>query len=352
MKKIILILFIAVIYLCSNNIFASGSLRNYSLDYIGFDAYLKENYSFVKPELINIATLCPLYYKPELVALYGDYEYEFIWDSIPAEGTYLVDTVPPYATYWVRTYRDSADHTNLISIAGIFPANSSKHYVTIISPTITSTAQHINGFKFGDKDATSWFGVTAQTANKFFEDFAKFNNELKSAAGKIYTNMSTVPVPDNITFAFGAGYIEEIGYKDASEYGIPPNLPIYYALVYDMSDGTWQFCYTEIGGNGELHCLDEKTDSIEEPAIIKNYSLFPNPASDDCTLSMDMTEAGSISISLSDMLGRDIMQIYDGYAEAGAFSKAFNTKHLANGVYSVVFRIGDKAKAEKLIINR
>ncbi len=92
--------------------------------------------------------------------------------------------------------------------------------------------------------------------------------------------------------------------------------------------------------------------SIPEPAIIKNYSLFPNPAGDDCTLSMDMTEAGSISISLSDMLGRDIMQIYDGYADAGAFSKAFNTKHLANGVYSVVIRIGDKAKAEKLIINR
>ncbi len=92
--------------------------------------------------------------------------------------------------------------------------------------------------------------------------------------------------------------------------------------------------------------------AIPEPAIIKNYSLFPNPASDDCTLSMDMTEAGSVSISLSDMLGRNIMQIYDGYAEAGIFTKTFDTKHLASGVYSVIIRIGDKAKAEKLIINR
>ncbi len=99
----------------------------------------------------------------------------------------------------------------------------------------------------------------------------------------------------------------------------------------------------------------EPNNSIEdntEPAIIKNYSLFPNPAGDDCTLSMDLAEAGSISISLSDMLGRDIMQIYDGYADAGAFTKAFNTKHLACGVYSVIIRIGDKINVEKLIINR
>ncbi len=95
---------------------------------------------------------------------------------------------------------------------------------------------------------------------------------------------------------------------------------------------------------------DTSDNSISEPAIIKNYSLFPNPASDDCTLSMDLTEAGSINISLSDMLGRDIMQIYDGYADAGAFSKAFNTKHLASGMYFLNVRSGGESRTKGIAI--
>ncbi len=90
--------------------------------------------------------------------------------------------------------------------------------------------------------------------------------------------------------------------------------------------------------------------SIPEPAIIKNYSLFPNPASNDCTLSMDMTEAGSISVSLSDILGRDIMQIYDGYADAGTFTKTFNTRRLTSGMYFLNVRSGDESRTKGIAI--
>ncbi len=128
----------------------------------------------------------------------------------------------------------------------------------------------------------------------------------------------------------------------------------------ERADGRYEFFGSY--GSAVLRLLLDEEDfvnidiytGIEElyPNLILASNIYPNPASGDCTLSMDMTEASSMSITLSDMLGRDIMQIYDGYAEAGTFSKAFNTKHLASGVYSVIIRSGDKIKAEKLIINR
>ncbi len=143
-------------------------------------------------------------------------------------------------------------------------------------------------------------------------------------------------------------------------------------LVNDYFDNTEHYTGIKlriraIGETGALKkysayaaCIDDVTVlvddignvGIEEPTIIKKYSLFPNPASDNCTLSMDLTESSNISINISDMSGKNIMQIYDGYADIGLFSKQFNTKTLSSGMYSVVVKIGDKVKVEKLIINR
>jgi hypothetical protein len=93
--------------------------------------------------------------------------------------------------------------------------------------------------------------------------------------------------------------------------------------------------------------LDFKTAFNFENSII---SLYPNPASDQCTVRVDIPEAATVAITLSDMTGRLVQHISNSPREQGTSFIPFSTADIAPGMYIVTYSDGTHTVSKKLSI--
>ena len=161
------------------------------------------------------------------------------------------------------------------------------------------------------------------------------------------------------TINFGHAVFGDILYFTSGNYAEPiitENIELtlgeYVLPKPNTNFNTWQ------GTNNSMNNTDYiwksikiETGGIEE--IIKNIlvNIFPNPTSDNFTTSFEIKKSCNIKIVLSDVLGQELLQVYEGFASEGLFAKTFNTKHLAKGVYFLKILIDGKYTIEKIVVN-
>ena len=92
-----------------------------------------------------------------------------------------------------------------------------------------------------------------------------------------------------------------------------------------------------------------ETDGIEE--VIKNatVSIFPNPTVGNATVSFELEKSCNVKILLCDVLGIELANIYDGFANEGFFIETIDTGHLPKGVYFLKILIDGNYTVEKII---
>ena len=95
---------------------------------------------------------------------------------------------------------------------------------------------------------------------------------------------------------------------------------------------------------------------ISTPDLVTSSTVstvFPNPiVAGEAQLSLELKQSCDVRIVLSDVLGREKLNIFSGFLEAGRFTKFFDVRCLASGIYFIKTSIGDKFIVDKLIINR
>ncbi|MPN57333.1 hypothetical protein SDC9_205027 [bioreactor metagenome] len=92
---------------------------------------------------------------------------------------------------------------------------------------------------------------------------------------------------------------------------------------------------------------------IDELNYCKNSTnVYPNPTTlGSATIALELENTCNLRIVLSDVIGREILPIYDGTAEAGTFTKSFTTQNLHKGIYFIKTLIDGKYKLEKIVVN-
>lgn len=319
MKKISITLFIIAI------LFNATAKAELELIPISGGEYIKEwvaeSFGMEEPQLVNALTT------PYIVITgYGNYDYTFKWEG---------DSIG-YATFWIFTYRDLTDYDNIAAVT-LFLANDNLQVMT----WNISMLELFYGFKFsGIKD----INITE-------EDFTEYVAKIRTQS-PIYEKIISMDGDYvNNLFAIGVGFPDNIAFKGNDLTDLNKEQLIYYtSAFYPLSDEvSVDFCYADAAPVGELSCIADN-NSISE--FIVNSSLAPNPASDDCILTFDLTDATNVTINVIDVLGRNIMQLYDNYTDSGIFTHIFDTKELPNGIYNLVMRIGNNVKVEKLVVNR
>ncbi|MDR0927839.1 MAG: T9SS type A sorting domain-containing protein [Ignavibacteria bacterium] len=80
-------------------------------------------------------------------------------------------------------------------------------------------------------------------------------------------------------------------------------------------------------------------------------SLYPNPTTSNSTITLELAEAAQVNITLCDILGREIKQIYNAFTDTGNFTQSFSTQELAKGVYYLRIHIDGEVKVEKVLVN-
>jgi len=89
---------------------------------------------------------------------------------------------------------------------------------------------------------------------------------------------------------------------------------------------------------------------IEEEALNSAFDFYPNPATDNFTLDFDFATASTVSASIIDVTGREVLVIAQEEVVKGAKSLTTSVANLEAGAYIVQVEIDGTVSQEKLII--
>jgi len=109
------------------------------------------------------------------------------------------------------------------------------------------------------------------------------------------------------------------------------------------------------GPNGEIYYKRNPTGNligIKESDILKNdINIYPNPASDNITISFSNTELSKMSISIYNSLGIEIKR-FDEKELLGKSAINFSTESFPTGVYYCVLNYGTKKISRSFVVLR
>ena len=89
-------------------------------------------------------------------------------------------------------------------------------------------------------------------------------------------------------------------------------------------------------------------DSIEYENLI-NCFLSPNPTNSTITMTLHLKDVGNLTVTLNNILGQELFEIYSGFANAGNFTKTFSVEALPKGVYYLKISHNGKMQMAKVI---
>ena len=91
---------------------------------------------------------------------------------------------------------------------------------------------------------------------------------------------------------------------------------------------------------------------INEIQNIASVNIYPNPADEISNVSFILTKSSNVTITLTNMLGEEIMKSELGNVSAGENIYQLNTESINNGLYFVTVKTANGTVTKKAVINR
>ena len=84
-----------------------------------------------------------------------------------------------------------------------------------------------------------------------------------------------------------------------------------------------------------------------------NWNIYPNPANEIFNVEIDLERNAQVRLEILDIMGRKIMDLYNGNLSEGKQSMTFDNSNefLSKGIYFINLKIDDKETVKKIIIN-
>lgn len=89
--------------------------------------------------------------------------------------------------------------------------------------------------------------------------------------------------------------------------------------------------------------------------VVKNFKLaqnFPNPFNPTTNIGFEIPENSFVTLSVFDMMGREVMQLVNGYREAGSYNVTFDGTDLASGIYFYKLQAGNFSRTMKMVLSK
>ena len=115
---------------------------------------------------------------------------------------------------------------------------------------------------------------------------------------------------------------------------------------YYVSDFRYKIEFENNSGNNIyvdfINMYPQSMTGINESEIQNSVSIYPNPASENFTITFDANEESNYTIAIYDALGNQVELIYSGSISNGLTNFEYNASNLAAGIY--VIRIESEAQ--------
>jgi hypothetical protein len=95
----------------------------------------------------------------------------------------------------------------------------------------------------------------------------------------------------------------------------------------------WRLSYAKIDG---VEYLPGSVGTVGTPDVSFIYRLhpaYPNPFNPSTTIRYDLPHAALITLTVYDLLGREVARLADGYMEQGYYEVQWNGQESASGIY-------------------
>jgi len=127
------------------------------------------------------------------------------------------------------------------------------------------------------------------------------------------------------------------------------------------------FYFTEAHANKRLRCkMSNEKFPVGYPAVfwfvyetdivdgikeisINTWEAYPNITNSESVVTLDLENSGNLIITLNDVLGNEVLELYNNYAYIGTFTKEFSIKCLPQGLYYIKAIHNGNIKIGKII---
>lgn len=97
---------------------------------------------------------------------------------------------------------------------------------------------------------------------------------------------------------------------------------------------------------------EDPTSIAEVSQVVSNIHIYPNPVQSEANIQFDMKEAGNVSLSVVDLMGRVVMrESYNNFA-VGSQEIRLNASNLSTGSYLVVLKSNNNAFNSNIFIKK
>lgn len=195
------------------------------------------------------------------------------------------------------------------------------------------------------------------TPDEFRSIYLPFKNSVELVAGETYyacyrmvsNGRFMIAADDPRVGTFGPG----TNYYQSLMLIFTPGLP---ASANYAWGGRFYFPEYCDGKTPLIHMVvgDASTRSLsEEIAVATSLNAYPNPATDNATISYSLKKAGNVSIVITDLMGRVVMNMEEGNQNAGVnYTVNVNTANLANGTYFYTLNVNGEKQTKKFVVSK
>lgn len=173
------------------------------------------------------------------------------------------------------------------------------------------------------------------------------NNELEASSWRTITwsgwkliewNLATDQI---IPWANGNGVVNGNSYFDSFQLEYSPGrATIGYVIFDDLQTVTYDVVTSNEG--------DDFSSNI--PQEIRLDQNYPNPFNPTTNIQFALPEASNIELTVYDMLGRQVSELFSGRKSAGFHTVTFDASNLASGVYLYRLQIGAQVMTKKMLL--
>jgi hypothetical protein len=123
---------------------------------------------------------------------------------------------------------------------------------------------------------------------------------------------------------------------------LDPTLPVTFKYISDFSYDPGD--YTISVENPPFPVgVNEKKENV-------SVQVYPNPVRDMATLSVNLKQAGNLTLELTNMLGQTVVSVNKGNVSAGAQTYTVDASQLKAGVYFLTVKLNDQKTTSKIVV--
>ncbi|HEY9165686.1 MAG TPA: T9SS type A sorting domain-containing protein [Candidatus Kryptonia bacterium] len=124
----------------------------------------------------------------------------------------------------------------------------------------------------------------------------------------------------------------------------------FYSDGHVASGHTYEYTVESVASDGTKKDYPAIQVTVNVPKVYALYQNYPNPFNPTTTISYDLPKASHVTITLYDMLGREVTTIVDAQKDAGSYLAVFGGSRFSSGVYFYKISAGPFTQIRKMVL--